>query len=76
MFLFYLMSVILRLRKDDSGAVASEYAFLVAFIAIVGALGMVALGPSIADYFGAIADWVPDTEADPLCPPLEMCPDP
>jgi hypothetical protein len=39
-------------------------------------LGMVALGPSIADYFGAVADWVPDTEADPLCPPLEMCPDP
>ena len=59
-----LISIILRLTKDDSGAVASEYTFLVAFIAIVAAVGMVALGPSIGDFFGVIADWVPDT-SDP-----------
>ena len=31
----------LRLRKDKAGAVATEYAFLIAFISIVAAIGMV-----------------------------------
>ena len=69
MFLVYLMSIILRLRKDNSGAVASEYSVLIAFIAIVAAVGMVALGPNIADFFGVIADWVPEPEPEsPPCP--------
>ncbi len=35
--LAYLQSLALRLRKDGSDAVATEYAFLIAFIAIVAA---------------------------------------
>ncbi len=70
------MSIILRLRKDNSGAVASEYSVLIAFIAIVAAVGMVALGPNIADFFGVIADWVPDT-SDPADAPCPLgCPPP
>ena len=33
----YLQSLALRLRNDESDAVATEYAFLIAFIAIVAA---------------------------------------
>ena len=35
--LAYLQTLALRLRKDESDAVATEYAFLIAFIAIVAA---------------------------------------
>ena len=45
-----------RLRKDESGAVATEYAFLIAFIAIVAAIGMVLLGHNLALFFEAIGD--------------------
>ena len=44
----------LRLRKDKSGAVATEYAFLIAFIAIVAAIGMVLLGENLRAFFNAI----------------------
>ncbi len=54
--LVYIQSTFLRLKKDNSGATASEYAFLVTFIAIIAASGMVFLGPSIADYFAAISN--------------------
>lgn len=65
----YIQSLFLRLTKDDSGAVASEYAFLITFISIIAAAGMVFLGPSIADYFGAVgAGAVPNTQGTPLCP--------
>ena len=66
--LVYVQSLILRLIKDDSGALAAEYGFLITFIAIVAALGMVVLGPSIADYFEAITRVVPDTSVNPPCP--------
>ncbi len=49
--LAYLQSLALRLRKNESGAVATEYAFLIAFIAIVAALGMVLLGENLRDFF-------------------------
>ncbi len=52
--LTYLQSLALRLRKDKSGAVATEYAFLIAFIAIVAALGMVLLGQNLSDFFNDI----------------------
>ncbi len=52
--LAYLQSLALRLRKDKFGAVATEYAFLIAFIAIVAALGMVLLGENLRDFFTAI----------------------
>ncbi len=44
----------LRLRKDESGAVATEYAFLIAFIAIVAATGMTLLGENLSAFFNAI----------------------
>ncbi len=50
----YLQSLALRLRKDKSGAVATEYAFLIAFIAIVAALGMVLLGENLSTFFNDI----------------------
>ncbi len=49
-----LQSLALRLRKDQSGAVATEYAFLIAFIAIVAALGMVLLGENLSAFFNDI----------------------
>lgn len=66
--LLYMQSLILRLTKNDSGAVSAEYAFLIVFIAIVATLGMVLIGPSIADYFEAVTRVVPDTSANPPCP--------
>ena len=52
--LAYLQSLTLRLRKDDSGAVATEYAFLIAFIAIVAATGMTLLGENLSAFFNDI----------------------
>jgi len=52
--LTYLHSLALRLRKDKSGAVATEYAFLIAFIAIVAALGMTLLGQNLSSFFNDI----------------------
>ncbi len=50
----YLQLMALRLRKDKSGAVATEYAFLIAFIAIVAAIGMTLLGQNLSAFFNAI----------------------
>ena len=50
----YLQLMTLRLRKDKSGAVATEYAFLIAFIAIVAAIGMTLLGQNLSAFFNAI----------------------
>jgi len=52
--LTYLQMLALRLRKDDSGAVATEYAFLIAFIAIVAATGMTLLGENLSIFFNDI----------------------
>ena len=52
--LTYLQLMALRLRKDNSGAVATEYAFLIAFIAIVAAIVMVLLGQNLSAFFNAI----------------------
>ena len=50
----YLQVLALRLRKDKSGAVATEYAFLIAFIAIVAAAGMGLLGNNLSSFFDDI----------------------
>ena len=47
-------SLALRLRKDKSGSVATEYAFLIAFIAIVAASGMVMLGENLSAFYNGI----------------------
>ncbi len=52
--LIKLQSLAMRLRKDQSGAVATEYAFLIAFISIVAAIGMVLLGDNLSNFFNDI----------------------
>ncbi len=52
--LIYLKSMCLRFTKSSSGAVATEYAFLIAFIAIVAAIGMTLLGQNLSAFFNAI----------------------
>ena len=43
-----------RFLKDMSGAVATEYAFVIAFIAVVAAAGMSVQGVSLRDFFSDI----------------------
>ena len=52
--LYQLKSVILRFVKSETGAVATEYAFLIAFIAIVAATGMTLLGENLSAFFNDI----------------------
>lgn len=47
----YLSSIARRVIAADAGAVAVEYAFLAAFIAVVAAVGMVFVGPELQDFF-------------------------
>lgn len=44
-----------RLRHKTAGAVSTEYAFLMAFIAIVAAAGMATLGAGLNQYFSSVA---------------------
>ncbi len=67
--LTYLQLMALRLRKDKSGAVATEYAFLIAFIAIVAAIGMTLLGQNLSAFFNAIGVALQDAgDAIPTLP--------
>jgi len=50
----HLNSLLRRFAKANAGAVATEYAFLIAFIAIVAALGMVLLGENLSAFFNDI----------------------
>ncbi len=50
-------------RKDD-GAVATEYAFLVVFIAIAGAFGVAILGDNLALFFHDIGTSITSTVSD------------
>lgn len=52
--LLYLHGVLFCIQRDTRGAVASEYAFLIAFISIAAALGMVLIGAQLSDYFGTL----------------------
>ena len=49
-----IKSVILRIVKSETAAVATEYAFLIAFIAIVAATGMTLLGDNLSAFFNDI----------------------
>ncbi len=66
--LTYLQLLALRLKKDKSGAVATEYAFLIAFIAIVAAIGMVLLGTNLSAFFNDIGEAL--ANAGDAIPPL------
>ena len=46
-----IRSILYRLWKDNLGAVATEYAFVIAFIAIVAASGMVVLGDNLSSFY-------------------------
>ena len=61
--LTYLQTLALRLRNDKSGAVATEYAFLIAFIAIVAAIGMTLLGTNLSAFFNDIGAALQDAGA-------------
>jgi len=50
----YVQTMLRRLATNKSGAVATEYAFLIAFIAIVAALGMTLLGENLSSFFNDI----------------------
>ena len=52
----YVQIMLSRLAKSNSGAVATEYAFLIAFIAIVAALGMTLLGENLSSFFNDIGE--------------------
>ncbi len=58
--LTHLSLIIHRYVVGKLGAVAVEYAFLAAFIAIVAAVGMVLIGPNLQEFFvdtgGAVLD--------------------
>lgn len=49
--LLYLCGLLIRIKRESHGAVAAEYAFLIVFIAIAAAVGMVAVGETLANYF-------------------------
>ena len=49
--LIWLSLRIGRLFAGERGAVAVEYAFLAAFIAIAAAVGMVLVGPELKEFF-------------------------
>ena len=52
--LVYLSEVLFRIKRETAGAVAAEYAFLIVFISIVAAIGMVILGDGLLSYFTAL----------------------
>lgn len=49
--LLYLCDVLFRIKRETRGAIASEYAFLIVFVAIIAAFGMVLLGTELSEYF-------------------------
>jgi Flp pilus assembly pilin Flp len=54
--LTYVQMLFARLWVVNSGAAASEYTFLVAFVAIVAVLGMVLVGDDLQLYFSGLAN--------------------
>lgn len=71
-----------RLWRENPGAVATEYAFLIAFIAIVAAFGMTLLGQNLSKFYNDIgtaltdkACQVPVPNADPAEGNAKECKD-
>lgn len=54
--LCYLHEILFRMHRETRAAVATEYTFLIAFIAIVSALGMVLLGTELSNYFTTLGN--------------------
>jgi Flp pilus assembly pilin Flp len=71
-----------RFRKNNLGAVATEYAFLIAFIALLAAIGMTILGNNLSTFYNDIgsaledkACEVPVPAADPADGKAKDCKD-
>ena len=54
------------LWNDESGQDLAEYALLLAFIAIVVAVGVVALGDNLTDFFTDVGNAFGDIDVDPI----------
>lgn len=65
----YVQALFFRLMVVNSGAAAAEYAFLIAFIAILAAVGMVLLGDDLKVYFEDLATSL-DNAAVPIPDPF------
>ncbi len=63
-----LRSAIIRFLKSKAGAVATEYAFLIAFIAIAAAAGMGLLGENLAIFFTDIGQALTNISGNLPCP--------
>lgn len=50
-----MFKIIRKLRKNDEGATAIEYALIAALISVAAILAMQALGTSLSGMFGGIA---------------------
>jgi len=61
-----VMTLLSRLRRDEEGAPAVEYALLVALIAIVAAVGMGILGGGLSAIFGDIGNALQNVQVNPL----------
>ncbi len=71
-----------RIRRNDLGAVATEYAFIIAFIAIVAAIGMTLLGTNLSAFYNDIGSAIankacqlPVPSADPADGNAKDCKD-
>ena len=53
-----------KFLQDETGAVATEYAFLIAFIAIVAATGMTLLGENLSIFFNDIGSALTNISGD------------
>ncbi len=51
-----LSRVLFAFQRDRRGAIAAEYAFLIAFISIVAAVGMVVVGVELGNYFTTLGN--------------------
>ncbi|MCZ6455103.1 MAG: hypothetical protein O6909_12775 [Alphaproteobacteria bacterium] len=52
--LLFLQQLLFCVKRETHGAIAVEYAFLMVFITIVAAIGMVFIGSGLLEYFSAL----------------------
>lgn len=59
-------NIFVQLWKDEDGAPATEYALLIALIAVVAAVGMLALGNGLNSIFGNLGTAIGAVTVTPL----------
>jgi len=60
-----MLTLLNRLRRDETGASMIEYVLLIALIAIVAATGALALGNNINNFFTGIAGYLQNVPTNP-----------